>query len=83
MDREFDLQEYMTEGVERVVADAVKATFSNPKESLFMLRLGKAAAAASKKRRKAEKQGEHIPPFLIASITSSCNCCNTIIFFFA
>ena len=51
MEREFDLQEYMTEGVERVVADAVKATFSNPKESLFMLRFGKAAAAASKKRR--------------------------------
>ena len=73
MEREFDLQEYMTEGVERVVADAVKATFSNPKESLFMLRFGKAAAAASKKRRKAEKLGEHIPPFLIASITSSCN----------
>ena len=73
MEQEFDLQEYMTEGVERVVADAVKATFSNPKESLFMLRFGRAASSASKKRRKAEKLGEHIPPFLIASITSSCN----------
>ena len=69
----FDIQEYMTQGVERVVKDAVKATFSNPKESLFMLGFMKASASASKKRMKAEKKGEHIPPFLIASITSSCN----------
>ncbi len=69
----FDIQEYMTKGVERVVADAVMATLSNPKESVFMLRFMKASASASRKRKQAEKRGEHIPPFLIASITSSCN----------
>lgn len=73
MDKGFDIQEYMSKGVERVVADAVKATLSNPRESAFMLRFAKASVAASAKRRKAEKAGEHIPPFLIASITSKCN----------
>lgn len=69
----FDIQEYMTKGVERVVADAVKATFKNPKESAFMAKFAIASRNASKKRRRAEDAGEHIPPFLIASITSQCN----------
>ena len=73
MNKEFDLQEYMTKGVERVVSDAVKATLKNPRESAFMLSFAGASAAASAKRKKAEKNGEHIPPFLIASITSKCN----------
>ncbi len=73
MDRDFDIQEYMTKGVERVVSDAIKATLKNPKESAFMLGFAKSTAAASKKRKAAEKVGEHIPPFLIASITSKCN----------
>ena len=69
----FDIQEYMTRGVERVVSDTMKATLKNPKESAFMLKFATATKTASKKRRKAEEQGEHIPPFLIASITSQCN----------
>ncbi|MBO7336862.1 MAG: radical SAM protein [Lachnospiraceae bacterium] len=73
MEKEFDIQEYMTKGVKRVVADAVKATLKNPRESAFMLGFAKASATASAKRKKAEKNGEHIPPFLIASITSKCN----------
>lgn len=44
MSEEFDLQKYMTEGVERVVNDAIKATLKNPRESAFMLRF---AAASS------------------------------------
>ena len=73
MDNEFDLQEYLTKGVEHTVSEIVKATLRNPKESAFMLSFAKASAAASGKRKKAEKNGEHIPPFLIASITSKCN----------
>ena len=70
---EFDIQAYMTKGVERVVADAVKATLKNPRESAYMARFALASHAASKKRREQEDKGEHIPPFLIASITSQCN----------
>ncbi|MBQ9696020.1 MAG: radical SAM protein, partial [Oscillospiraceae bacterium] len=69
----FDIQEYMTHGVERVVSDALKATLRNPRESAFMVQFAAASRVASKKRRKAEDAGEHIPPFLIASITSQCN----------
>ncbi|MBQ4452804.1 MAG: radical SAM protein [Clostridia bacterium] len=69
----FDVQAYMTKGVERVVSEALKATLKNPRESAYMLKFAAASRTASKKRRKAEDAGEHIPPFLIASITSQCN----------
>ncbi|MBR1863921.1 MAG: radical SAM protein [Ruminococcus sp.] len=73
MSEPFDIQEYMTKGVEGIVAEAVKATLKNPRESAFMAKFAIASRTASKKRRIAEDKGEHIPPFLIASITSSCN----------
>ena len=73
MNGKFDIQEYMTRGVERVVSDAIRATLKNPKESAYMLRFAAASKKASKKRAQLETTGEHIPPFLIASITSSCN----------
>ena len=71
--KSFDIQAYMTGGVERIVKDALKATFSNPRESAFMVRFAAASKKASAKRAEEEKQGLHVPPFLIASITSSCN----------
>ncbi len=73
MDKEFDIQEYMTRGVERVVSDAIRATLRNPRESAYMAKFALATKNASKKRAEMEALGEHIPPFLIASITSSCN----------
>ena len=73
MDQNFDLQAYMSRGVEHIVTDAIKATVKNPKESAFMLRFAAASRAASKRRAESEKNGEHVPPFLIASITSKCN----------
>ena len=73
MDTNFDLQSYLTEGVESIVSESIKATLKNPKESAFMLKFALESRIASNKRRKSEDQGEHIPPFLIASITSKCN----------
>ena len=73
MDQSFDIQTYMTRGVERIVGDIVRATLRNPRESAYMARFALASRAASAKRRKAENAGEHIPAFLIASITSQCN----------
>lgn len=73
IDENFDLQAYVTKGVENVMTDVLKATLKNPRESAFMVKFAAATKAASKKRRKAEDAGEHIPPFLIASITSQCN----------
>lgn len=73
MNESFDLQTYMTNGVEQIVAESVKATLKNPRESAFMAKFALASRSASKKRRIAEDKGEHIPAFLIASITSKCN----------
>lgn len=73
VDDRFDIQEYMTRGVERIVADSLKAVLRDPRESAFMVKFAAASRKASKIRAEAEKEGEHIPPFLIASITSKCN----------
>ena len=54
IDSNFDLQEYLTKGVERVIADAVRATLKNPRESAFMLKFAAAGKAASNRRRKLE-----------------------------
>lgn len=69
----FDLAAYLTGGVEKIVKEAIRATLKDPKESAFIARYALASKAASKRRAELEAQGEHIPPFLIASITSSCN----------
>ena len=69
----FDLQTYLSKGAEQLVADALKATLKNPKESAYIMKFALAVRAASKKRMLAEDNGEHIPSFLIASITSQCN----------
>ena len=70
---EFDLQAYLTKGVEQVIKDALKATLRDPRESAFMVRFAAASRKASKRREELEASGEHIPSYLICSITSRCN----------
>ena len=69
----FDLQEYLTSGVEKIVKGAVRATLRSPRESAFMARFALASARAGQRRKQLEKEGLHVPSYLIASITSSCN----------
>ena len=69
----FNLEEYLAEGAEIIVKDAIKATFRNPKESLFLAKFAKHTRKASAIRESYSKKDHHIPVFLIASITSSCN----------
>ena len=69
----FDLAAYLTGGVENIVKNVLRATLKDPRESAFMLKYSLASREATKRRAMYEEQGEHIPPFLIASITSSCN----------
>lgn len=68
-----DLQDHIRKGVEKLVADAVRAALKNPKESLFMAKFAVSSRKASKIREELEAQGEHVPGFLIASVTSRCN----------
>ena len=69
----FDIQSYMSGGIRNLVAQAMKSTLQCPSESAFLVRFGAASAKAAARRREFETQGTHIPPFLIASITSACN----------
>ena len=73
MKQEYALQKRIMQGVEKIVADTIKATLKYPRESAFMLKFAKASREASKKRMKLEEEGLHVPAFLLASITSSCN----------
>ncbi len=73
MSESFDIQAYLAEGVEQVVKDALRATLKDPKESAFLAKFALASARANKKRIEEEKNGLHVPSYLIASITSNCN----------
>ncbi len=73
MSETFDLQKHIEQGVEKIVADTIRATLKNPKESAFMARFAVASRKASRTRMKLEEEGLHVPGCLIASITSSCN----------
>ena len=72
-DENFNLQNYLAEGAEIIVKEAIKVSLKNPKESLFLARFAKHTKKASKIRQEYERKGQNIPIFLIASITSSCN----------
>ena len=63
-EKNFDLQAYLTRGVEKIVADSLKATLRNPRQSAFMMKFAAAAKQASQKRAEEKKKGLHVPPFL-------------------
>ncbi|GHU77985.1 radical SAM protein [Clostridia bacterium] len=73
MSDKIDIEKYLSDGVEVLVKGAMKATLKNPKESAFLMRYAAAAKKSAKLRPQAEMNGEHIPSFLIASITTDCN----------
>ncbi|MCD8199985.1 MAG: radical SAM protein [Coriobacteriaceae bacterium] len=72
-DEEFNLVAYLNEGVEDIVKRALRATLPNAKESAFLAAYALASRRFARLRQKQEAQGVHVPAFLIASITSSCN----------
>ncbi len=73
MSGKFDIEKYLSDGIESLVLSILKATFKNPKESMFFAKYALAAKKAEERRHNLEKIGEHIPSFLIASVTESCN----------
>ena len=73
MNTGFDLDRYLTEGVESIVKDALSASLKNPKETAFLLSYALASKRAAAAREKHAAAGKHIPSFLIASITNRCN----------
>ena len=69
--QDFRLEKYLSDGVERILRGILRV--SDPRGSLFMLKFMAAEKRARRLREIAEEKGGHIPPFLIASITSQCN----------
>lgn len=69
----FNIQEYLAEGVEGILKSSLRATLKNHKETLFLAKFSKHARKATRIRQKYNEDGQNIPVFLIASITSSCN----------
>ena len=73
METAFNLESYLADGVESIVRGILKAALHNPKESRFMAKYAAQSKRSGKLRETAQKEGQHIPPFLIASITTQCN----------
>ncbi len=73
MEENFNIQDYLANGVEILLKDAFRSSIKNPKESIFLLKFSKHVKKAIKIRQEYMQQGKNIPIFLIASITSSCN----------
>ena len=69
----FDLDAYLSQGVEDIVKDALAASLKNPKETAFLLSYALSAKRATNARQQHASAGRHIPSFLIASITNRCN----------
>ncbi|EPR12149.1 radical SAM protein [Ruminiclostridium papyrosolvens] len=67
------LSDYMSKTVENIVSQTIRSTLKNPKETAFLMKYLLTTKKAAARRKKSEKAGLHIPPFLIASITKSCN----------
>ena len=73
MSEDFNLEAYLSAGVEKIIRGIRKASLLHPSEAVFMAKYALASKNATKKRKTAAAQGKHVPPFLIASITSICN----------
>ncbi len=73
MESNRDLTEYLNKGAEKLIADILRATLRNPKETVFLRKYHKQQTMMEKRRLDQEAQGRHIPMFLISSITSACN----------
>lgn len=65
---------YMNQAIHAIVKQAAATAIGNPRQLAFLIKFNMAMHSAQERRanQKAE-DGTHVPPFLIASITSNCN----------
>ncbi|MBQ8957189.1 MAG: radical SAM protein [Bacteroidales bacterium] len=72
--KNFDLAEYMNNGIRNFMAKAYKNVLSNPREARFAFKMQRSFEKSEKRRRKIkETEDLDVPPFLISSIATSCN----------
>lgn len=70
-----DLNAYIEQGISSIAAAISNFYISESTKSDFLSALVPPLMASTERRKNFEKNGKHIPPFLIASITSKCNLC--------
>ncbi len=69
-----DLGAYMSNSIRTIMAKAYKSVLSNPREAKFAYRMQTLFQKSEKRRRKMlEQEGLVVPPFLISSISTTCN----------
>lgn len=70
----FDLGAYMSNSIRTIMAKAYKSVLSNPREAKFAYRMQTLFQKSEKRRMKMlEQEGQEVPPFLISSISTTCN----------
>jgi len=69
-----DLSSYMAGSIRNIMKTAYLNVLSNPREALFASRMQRVIGKAERRRKEClEKEGLEVPPFLIASIATTCN----------
>ncbi|UYO62653.1 4Fe-4S cluster-binding domain-containing protein [Acetobacterium wieringae] len=68
-----NLNKMMDQGIAQIMTTAGRFYLNNPKGRAFLIGLLPELAKSTARRKKQEKEGLHVPPFLIASIASQCN----------
>lgn len=73
MGRMLNLNDFMNNGIKNIADTAARFYLGNRLGQAFALNLMSSLRKSAKIRERYEHRGIHIPPFLIASITTSCN----------
>ncbi|MBP5360300.1 MAG: radical SAM protein [Bacteroidaceae bacterium] len=74
MEKQLDLAAYMSESIAHIMTKAYRNMLSNPREARFAFCMQQLFSKSEKRRRKVkEQEGIDVPPFLISSISTTCN----------
>lgn len=68
-----NLNQFMQNGVMDILKTAGRYSLANAKGRAFLGRMAPQLLKSAATRERHEKNGQHIPPFLIASVASQCN----------
>lgn len=69
-----DLQDYMANSIRNIVAKAYLNVLTNPRQAKVVHQLQQSLSTSEKRRRQVkESEGLDVPPFLISSISTTCN----------
>lgn len=68
-----NLNDYMEQGISLLLKTVGRFYLRNPRGVAFLAKIAPEIKKSAGLRDKNEKNGFHVPPFLIASITSACN----------